>query len=157
MTEFDLTKRETFFHWSPVTIRFSDQDSLAHINNVALSQYFEVSRTAFVYDVIRKAGPQAMETVEFILARVVIDFVHELHYPGVVDVGARITRLGTKSLSSGYGIFRGDTCIATSTAVNVFYDMKSRTSMVPPDDVRAILQAEIDAPTLPGDGPAPLR
>lgn len=152
-TDFDLTRRSTFHHWSPVTIRFGDQDSLAHINNVALAQYFEVSRTAFVYDVIRKAGPKAVETVEFILARVVIDFVSELHYPGRVDVGARITRLGNKSMTSGYGIFQAERCIATSTAVNVFYDMKSRSSMAPPQDVREILLAEIDSPSLPGEGP----
>ena len=152
MSDFDLTNRETFQHWSPVTIRFSDQDSLQHINNVALAQYFEVSRTAFIYDVIRKAGPEAMETVEFILARVVIDFVNELKYPGRVDVGARITRLGNKSMDSGYAIFQGTKCIATSTAVNVFYDMKTRTSMLPPDDVRTILLSEIDHPSLPGEG-----
>ena len=151
MSDFDLTDRATFHHWSPVTIRFSDQDSLAHINNVALSQYFEVSRTAYVYDVIRKAGPEAEKSVEFILARVVIDFVRELHYPGKVDVGARLIRLGNKSMTSGYGIFKGDQCIATSEAVNVFYDMSTRTTMRPPEDVRAILQGEIDNPTLRGD------
>ena len=151
MSDFDLTDRATFHHWSPVTIRFSDQDSLAHINNVALSQYFEVSRTAYVYDVIRKAGPEAEKSVEFILARVVIDFVRELHYPGKVDVGARPIRLGNKSMTSGYGIFKGDQCIATSEAVNVFYDMSTRTTMRPPEDVRAILQGEIDNPTLRGD------
>lgn len=148
MSDFDLTKRDTYRHWSPVTIRFSDQDSLAHINNVALSQYFEVGRTAYVYDVIRKAGPEAVAKVEFILARVVIDFIAELHYPGAVDVGARIIRLGNKSMTSGYGIFSGERCIATSEAVNVFYDMKSRKSMMPTDDVRAILLGEIESPTL---------
>ena len=151
MSEFDLKSRETYRHWSPVTIRFSDQDSLAHINNVALAQYFEVSRTAYVYDVIRAAGPEAVKTVEFILARVVIDFVSELHYPGRVEVGARLIRLGNKSMTSGYGIFSGERCIATSEAVNVFYDMKTRSSMTPPQDVRAILQTELENPSLKGD------
>lgn len=146
--DFDLTDRATYAHWSPVTIRFSDQDSLAHINNVALAQYFEVARTAYVYDVIRAAGPKAVEKVEFILARVVIDFKRELHYPGAVEVGARLIRLGTKSMTSGYGIFRGDDCIATSEAVNVFYDMTTRSSMVPPADVRMILEGELAAPIL---------
>ena len=134
-----------------MTIRFSDQDSLAHINNVALSQYFEVGRTAYVYDVIRLAGPEAVAKVEFILARVVIDFVRELHYPGKVEVGARMIRLGNKSMTSGYGIFKGDACIATSEAVNVFYDMKTRTTMRPPERVREILTGEIENPTLKGD------
>lgn len=146
MTEIDLTRRETFHHWSPVTIRFSDQDSLAHINNVALAQYFEVARTAYIYDVIRAAD--AMARVEFILARVVIDFVSELHYPGAVDVGARFTRLGTKSVTSGYGIFSGARCIATSEAVNVFYDMKTRRSMPAPAEVRAVIERELENPVL---------
>lgn len=146
MPDFDLTRRDTFRHWSPVTIRFSDQDSLGHINNVALSQYFEVSRTAFVYDVIRHAQMEGQ--IEFILARVLIDFVSELHYPGRVDVGGRLIRVGNKSLTSGYGVFSGDRCIATSEAVNVFYDMETRKSTTPPQKVRDILEAEVAEPRL---------
>jgi acyl-CoA thioester hydrolase len=146
MTEIDLTRRESFRHWSPVTIRFSDQDSLAHVNNVALAQYFEVGRTAYVYDIIRAAGCQGR--IEFILARLVIDFKRELHYPGEVEVGSRLARLGTKSLTTGYGIFRGKDCIATSEAVNVFYDMTARRSTEPPADVRAVLERELEQPAL---------
>ena len=64
------------------------------------------------------------------MARLVIDFRRELHYPGAVEVGSRLTRLGRKSLTTGYGIFAGDACIATSEAVNVFYDMATRRSTV---------------------------
>jgi acyl-CoA thioester hydrolase len=144
MTQIDLTRRESYRHWSPVTIRFSDQDSLAHVNNVALAQYFEVGRTAYVYDIIRAAGCEGR--IEFILARLVIDFRRELHYPGAVEVGSRLTRLGRKSLTTGYGIFRGEDCIATSEAVNVFYDMGSRRSTEPPADVREILEREQESP-----------
>jgi acyl-CoA thioester hydrolase len=146
MSEIDLTRRDSFRHWSPVTIRFSDQDSLAHVNNVALAQYFEVGRTAYVYDVIRAAGAEGR--LEFILARLVIDFRRELHYPGAVEVGARLTRLGRKSLTTGYGIFRGEDCIATSEAVNVFYDMGSRRSTEPPQHVRELLERELERPAL---------
>ena len=146
MSEIDLTRRESFRHWSPVTIRFSDQDSLAHINNVALAQYFEVGRTAYVYDIIRAAGCEGR--IEFILARLVIDFKRELHYPGAVEVGSRLTRLGTRSLTTGYAIFRGQDCIATSEAVNVFYDMATRRSTEPPPDVRAVLERELEDPAL---------
>jgi acyl-CoA thioester hydrolase len=146
MSEIDLTRRESYRHWSPVTIRFSDQDSLAHVNNVALAQYFEVGRTAYVYDVIRAAGCEGR--IEFILARLVIDFRRELHYPGAVEVGSRLTRLGRKSLTTGYGILRGEDCIATSEAVNVFYDMASRRSTEPPQDVRALLERELESPAL---------
>jgi acyl-CoA thioester hydrolase len=141
MTEFDLTSRQTYAHWTQVTIRYSDQDAMAHVNNTALATYIESARTAFIYDLINKGG---MQGLEFILARVIIDYRRELHYPGTVDVGARLIRVGNKSLTTGYGVFRGDECIATSESVNVFYDMASRKTVVPSDSVRAALVAEME-------------
>lgn len=142
MTDFDLTLRESFRHWSPVIIRYSDQDAMAHVNNTALATYVEAARTAYIYDIIQRSGAEGME---FILARLVIDYLRELHYPGQVEVGARVTRVGTKSLTTGYGIFRGEVCVATSECVNVFYDLATRKTRTPPDSVRAVLMAELNA------------
>jgi acyl-CoA thioester hydrolase len=141
MSEHDLTHRQTFRHWTPVTIRYSDQDAMAHVNNTALATYVEAARTAFIYDLIQKGG---MRGLEFILARVVIDYRRELHYPGMVEVGARPIRVGTKSLTTGYGVFKGDDCVATSECVNVFYDMRLRKTVAPSASIRAALMAEIE-------------
>ena len=141
MTEFDLTRRDTYRHWTPVTIRYSDQDAMAHVNNTAMATYVESSRTAFIYQLIKRGG---MEGMEFILARLVIDYLRELHYPGTVEVGTRLIRVGTKSITTGYGVFKGDTCYATSQCVNVFYDMATRKTRVPPESVRAALLAELN-------------
>jgi len=140
MSEIDLSRRESFHHWTPVTIRFCDQDSMAHVNNVALAAYVEAGRTSYIYELIRKGG---MEGLEFILARVLIDFHRELHYPGAVDVGARLIRIGNKSITTGYGVFKSKDCIVTSECVNVFYDMETRKSVAPPEGVRATLEAEL--------------
>lgn len=146
MSEIDLKDRASYTHWTPVHIRFADMDILRHVNNVALAEYFEASRTAFVYDVIALAGVD--QSNEFVLARVVIDFHRELHYPGSVDVGARLTRVGNKSMTTGYGIFQGDVCYATSEAVNVFYDLSTRKTMSPAPTVRKLLEKELEKPTL---------
>lgn len=140
MPDFDLTNRQTFHHWSPVIIRYSDQDSMAHVNNTALATYIEAARTAFIYELIQRSGAEGME---FILARLCIDYLREIHYPGTVDVGARLTRVGTKSISTGYGVFKGETCVATAECVNVFYEMATRKTLVPPESVRATLMAEM--------------
>ncbi|HSF95311.1 MAG TPA: thioesterase family protein [Thermohalobaculum sp.] len=140
MTEFDLTRRETYRHWTPVTIRYSDQDSMAHVNNCAFATYVEAARTAFIYELIQKGG---IEGVEFILARLVIDYLRELHYPGKVEVGARLIRVGTKSITTGYGVFKDGVCYATAESVNVFYDMATRRTRMPPDSLRAVLMAEL--------------
>lgn len=141
MSEFDLTRRETYAHWTPVTIRYSDQDAMAHVNNTALATYIEAARTAFIYDLIQKGG---MEGMEFILARLIIDYHRELHYPGTVEVGARLIRVGTKSLTTGYGAFKGEDCVATSECVNVFYDMDLRKTVAPCASIRAALMAEME-------------
>ena len=141
MSEFDLTRRETYAHWTPVTIRYSDQDAMAHVNNTALATYIEAARTAFIYDLIQKGG---MEGMEFILARLIIDYHRELHYPGTVEVGARLIRVGTKSLTTGYGVFKGEDCVATSECVNVFYDIGARKTVAPSASIRAALMAEME-------------
>lgn len=140
MTGYDLTCRETFRHWTPVTIRYSDQDAMAHVNNCALATYIEAARTAFIYELIQRGGMRGME---FILARLIIDFRRELHYPGAVEVGARLIRIGNKSITTGYGVFRDDDCVATGECVNVFYDMATRKTVTPPDSVKAALAAEM--------------
>ena len=140
MTGCDLTRRETYRHWTPVTIRYSDQDAMAHVNNTALATYIEAARTAFIYDLIGKGD---MQGLEFILARLLINYRRELHYPGTVEVGARLIRVGNKSLTTGYGVFKDADCVATSECVNVFYDIGARKTVVPSKSIRAALVAEM--------------
>lgn len=142
LDEFDLTSRATFNHFTSVTLRFSDQDSMGHVNNVAFAAFIEAARTMLIQSLLNQFDHA---TLDFILARVVIDYKRELHYPGTVDVGARLIRLGSKSLTSGYGVFLENTCVATAESVNVFYDMGARQSVVPPEDVKQAVTSEISA------------
>ena len=48
-----------------------------------------------------------------------------------------------KSITTGYAVFSGDTCVATAESVNVFYDMQTRGSIAPPDNIKQALQAEL--------------
>jgi acyl-CoA thioester hydrolase len=143
---FDLTKRATFNMFTPVTIRFSDTDMLGHINNVATAAYFEAARCEIFYKLmadggLTKRGEKAR--IDFVLARVAIDFKKEFFYPGTVEVGSRFVRLGTRSIVSGYGLFVGETCHATCECVNVFFDLETRNSVQPPPAVRALLEKAI--------------
>ncbi|MEZ5855900.1 MAG: thioesterase family protein [Hyphomicrobiaceae bacterium] len=143
---FDLTKRATFDMFTPVTIRFSDTDMLGHINNVATAAYFEAARCELFYKLMQDGGlveRGKKARIDFVLARVAIDFKKEFFYPGDVEVGARFIRLGNRSIVTGYGLFIGDTCHATSECVNVFFDLEDRVSVAPPPRVRELLQAAI--------------
>jgi acyl-CoA thioester hydrolase len=132
----DLTKRASFSCWTPVTIRFSDQDSLGHVNNVAIAAFIEAGRTMLIHQfLLRERYPD----INYALVHVDIDYRAEFHYPGTVDVGGRVERVGNKSFVTGYGLFVDDTCVATSRSVNVFFNMVERASVVPPEDLRALL------------------
>lgn len=136
---FDLTSRDSFRHWTPVSVRFSDQDPLQHVNNVAYAAYFEAARTMFLGGL---SNTDENPEIDFILVRLVIDFIKETHYPNTVHVGTRVIKLGTKSITTGYGCFVGDDCVATSESVNVFFSTVERKSVAIPDAVRTNLEAD---------------
>lgn len=135
----DLTDAGTFRHWTPVSLRFSDQDNLGHINNVAYAAYVEQARVALIDKLLRSRG----DNIDYILANVQIDYRREMHFPGTVDVGARLLRVGNKSITTGYGLFKDGGNVATAGSVNVFFDSATRQTMAIPDSLRLVLEEEL--------------
>ena len=70
VADIDLTQRASFRHFTPVTLRYSDQDPMQHINNCAYTAFVEAARVALLDTVIKGAGHDGLD---FILARVAID------------------------------------------------------------------------------------
>ncbi len=136
----DLTDAAAFRHWTPVSLRFSDQDSLAHINNVAYAAYVEQARVAFIDTFLRDRGEAG---IDYILASVTIDYRREMHFPGTVDIGTRLLRIGNKSITTGYGLFKDAENVATAGSVNVFFDPGSGKTVPIPDTLRKILEDEL--------------
>ena len=135
----DLTDAGTFRHWTKVSLRFSDEDSMGHINNVAFAAYVEQARVAFIDAFLRNRG----EGIDYILASVNIDYRREMHFPGTVDIGARLIRIGNKSITTGYGLFKDGENVATAGSVNVFFDTKNGKTIPLPDNLRSILGKEL--------------
>ncbi len=135
----NLTDAGTFRHWTPVSLRFSDQDSMGHINNVAFAAYVEQARVAFIDAFLRNR----VEGIDYILASVNIDYRREMHFPGTVDIGIRLIRIGNKSITTGYGLFKDGENVATAGSVNVFFDTKNGKTIPIPDNLRSILGKEL--------------
>lgn len=134
----DLRDRTNFIHFETVPIRYSDQDAMGHVNNVAYAAFFEAGR----FGLFRKILGEVREDVDgFVLASVKIDYLQEMHFPGKVEVGGCLINLGGRSLTTGYGAFLGETCFATSISVNVFFDVQTRKSKEPSPEIRAMIEA----------------
>lgn len=112
----DHTEPASFSHWASDRVRFSDQDAVGHINNVAMAAYVETGRVAFGHDLRVDDDPGA----SFILARLAIDYRAQGHYPGEILVGTRLQRIGRTSFTMAHGVFKDEVCLATAEGVLVF-------------------------------------
>ncbi len=141
---FDLRDRASYGIWTSHTIRYNDQDQLGHVNNAVYSTFFEAGRTAFMLHWLDEVADEAPH-LDFVLARITIDYLREMRYPGTADIGTRVLRLGTKSMTFANAVFNGGTneCTATAEAVLVFFDIEKRASVVPPARLRAKLEASM--------------
>ena len=118
-TNIDLTDRSNFAYFTNVDTRYSDQDELGHINNCSYIAYVESARVPFLGGLL---DPEKHKNIDFILAHISVDYVREAHYPGVIKVGSRILKLGNKSMTTGYGLFKDDECKATAKCVNIYFE-----------------------------------
>jgi len=135
----DLTNRALYKSWVSHTIRFGDLDPLGHVNNAVYSTFFEAGRAPLMRSIFGQYGDGRLDIV---LANIIIDYRRELTYPGSVDIGSAIKRIGRTSVVFVGGIFKHDStcCAATAEARLVFFDLVERKSAVPPQVVRAELE-----------------
>ncbi|MEL6947964.1 MAG: thioesterase family protein [Pseudomonadota bacterium] len=123
--------RGDYRFWAPVLIRYSDQDPMGHVNNVAIAAYFESGRMGLLEDIFRQTG---LPNQGMVLARLTIDYLQEItmDYAGEkLEVGGRLARIGGRSMTTHYALFKGETCCAVSESVNVFFDPTTRRSCEP--------------------------
>lgn len=135
----DLKRRATFTWWLTMPLRYRDLDTLGHVNNAAIPMFFEQARTEFFEPLLRGEANTGLDTV---IARVVVDYLAEIHYPGSVDIGMTCTRIGNKAFTLAHGVFDHGTdhCVGTGEAVMLIFDLKARKSIPPPPQVRAALE-----------------
>jgi acyl-CoA thioester hydrolase len=136
---FNLIDPQTYRHWNTVTIRYADEDRMGHVNNAAYGVWIEVARVALAAPYLA-VGSDWLDTV---LASATINYLKETRFPGDVRVGARLLHIGNKSFRSGYGVFRDEACLATAECTNVYFDARSRTSTVPTEAVRKVMNADL--------------
>ncbi|MEX0607234.1 MAG: acyl-CoA thioesterase [Halofilum sp. (in: g-proteobacteria)] len=113
-----LADSATHTLWRQDIIRFADLDILGHVNNVAYMVFFETGRVAFLEQLGRPPADREHGPV-FVLAHVAADYLAELYYPGTVEIGTALRRVGSSSFHLGHGIFHEGECKAIATSVIV--------------------------------------
>jgi acyl-CoA thioester hydrolase len=140
MGPIDMTVRSSYAYWHTEKIRFSDTDMIGHVNNVAFAAFIESGRVAFTHSGVIAGMPRELLLV---MARIELDYRAELHWPADIDVGSRLLRIGRSSLAIGNGVFKAQTCAATSVTTLVVIDRVTRKSTPIPQAMRASLSAHL--------------
>jgi acyl-CoA thioester hydrolase len=115
-------------------LRFCDTDMLGHVNNAVYAEMFEAGRVEMLAPLGLLGGPHAV-----VIARLEIDFLREMNWPGEVRIETAISRVGTKSMHVRQLLLAGSEETARSRSVLAIIDSATRRAVPISDGWRAIL------------------
>ena len=112
-------------------VRFADLDRQGHVNNAVYPTYFETGRVARIYH--PELGFQ-VDGCTTVLARIEIDFLKELRWPGTVEIGTAIAEIRRSSYVFSQAIFSEGDCAARARSTMVLIDRATRKARpLPPE------------------------
>ena len=137
----DLNRKDksVYRNWTKAIIRYSDLDPNAHVNNGAINAYFEAGRVHFRDANLVTVADDLL--TGFVLANFSVTYHAPLFYPGTVDIGTSVLRVGRSSYVLGQAVFSGDVCAATADTVTVRTNEKGSVPLE--DNLRAILHSQM--------------
>jgi acyl-CoA thioester hydrolase len=104
-------------------VRFGDLDPNQHVNNAVYATYFETGRVTLMKRPEYGLTPQGLA---WIMVRLDIHFRAELHWPGTIELGLGVVKLGRTSVTFEQVVFSHDRCVASAISVGVMIDEASR-------------------------------
>jgi acyl-CoA thioester hydrolase len=128
-----------------ISTRWEDEDVYGHVNNVVYYSFFDTAVNGFLIE----ATGTDIRTLDAVglVAETQCEFLRELGFPGDVQAGLAVTRLGTSSIVYRIGLFQGssDEPAAIGRFVHVYVDATTREVTPVPDAIRAAVTPLVTA------------
>jgi acyl-CoA thioester hydrolase len=80
------------------------------------------------------------EGCEFVIARVVLDFLGEVRWPGEVTIASGVRKLGSSSVTLEQAIFQNGACVARAETIIVQINQTTHKSQALGERARAKLE-----------------
>ena len=124
-----------------ITVTFRDLDVRGHVNNAVYFTYLEQARIAYGLHLV---GGSTVDEIRFIAAEANISYLRPAHFGDRLEVGVRVSTIGTKSFTMEYGIRKeaSGELIARGRTVQVWYDYGMGRSQPIPDDFRRSVERD---------------
>ena len=120
-----------------IQVRFSDIDSMGHVNNAVYLSYFEMAR---VYYFKRLLGDHwDWKRNGIILARTEIEYLKPLFIDNSPSISMHLETIGNKSFVLNYSIAIGDDIVCKGNSKIVYYNFIENKSKALDDKLKQAL------------------
>ncbi len=137
-----MYKADNYKHKIPITVRFSDLDAMGHVNNAAYLTYLEEARISYYNDIFKLAK----RSMPFgaVIARIEIDYIHQIQLGDEVEVFTRCIKIGNKSSDlDNLIVIKKDhknIIAARSSTKVVAFDYTRGISILIPDEIKELIK-----------------
>jgi len=108
--------RSAFAHFSIITTRWMDNDVYGHLNNVVYFSFFDTAVNQYLIE--QNALDLEASAIIGLVVHNECDYFASLSFPGMVEAGVRVVKLGSSSVTYEIGLF--DHGAAEAAAVGRF-------------------------------------
>lgn len=129
------TERERYPFTVELQTRWGDMDALHHLNNAALTRYYEEARIRFTTHTAGATG----EHFRGLVGAVYIDYLRPALYPAPLLAGVAVGAIGRSSLRLLQAMFQGDHCVGVADVTLVWMGPGRKAVEPVPDPWRAVL------------------
>ncbi len=119
-------------------LHFADTDCNGPITNAVFAVFCQNARMELLHDPRRVPMPI---DAQFVIVRLEIDFLGEMHWPGTVVIGTRCERIGRTSLMVAQALFVDGSCAASARSTVALMDRVTRRATPLPSETASALQA----------------
>ena len=97
-------------------LRYGDTDRQGHVNNAVFATMLETGRVEVLYNPDR---PLWSEGCSFVIVNLNVNFLAEITWPGRVEIGSRVAKIGRSSITIEQALFQDGRCVGTAETVVV--------------------------------------
>ena len=136
-----VATRDLYGYWQQITLRWRDNDIYGHVNNAVY--YFYIDSIINGYMIEQNVLNPMQGQVIGLVVESHCQFCRPLSYPGFVDGGLRVERIGTSSVGYEVGMFpKGeDYPAAVGGYTHVFVDRATKRPVPIPKKMREALNS----------------
>jgi acyl-CoA thioester hydrolase len=136
-----LETRDRYGYWVSIPTRWMDGDPYGHVNNAQYYSFVDTAVTSMLIDKGVLRGPRSNSIGLCVESG--CRFLAPASFPGTIDAGVRLARVGNSSLRYEVGLFKAGEAQAVAVAhfTHVFVDPQTRRPVPLSEELKATMRA----------------